>query len=177
MNPNQKLKLHELQRSSLPTVDNRRATRSRAAVPPRFPFSLMLLIWLAVVLTGTLVTFILPESFVSSARINLERDKLDSEELSGKGGFDSYDPYFIQTEFEVLQSELILSRVIEKLDLNTEWGKQYNNGQKLRTQESLILLRGQLMLHPVRSTTLIDIQVYSGNPVEAAKLANTIAET
>jgi uncharacterized protein involved in exopolysaccharide biosynthesis len=108
----------------------------------------MLLIWLTVVLTGTLVTFILPESFVSSARIYLQRDKSDIEELSGKGGFDSYDPYFIQTKFEVLQAELILSRVIEELDLNTEWGKQYNNGQKLKTQESLVRLRGQLMLRP-----------------------------
>jgi succinoglycan biosynthesis transport protein ExoP len=67
--------------------------------------------------------------------------------------------------------------VADKLDLNTEWGKKYNEGQKLRTQETLALLRSRLNLRPVRNTMLIDIQVYGENPAEAAKLANSIAES
>src|SRR4249920_1808728 len=119
--------------------------------------TVIIAVFLLVVITATLVTFILPESFASSARIKVERDKSDIEELSGKVGFNPYDPYFIQTEFEVIQSELILGRVIDELDLNTEWGKKYNDGQKLKTQETLTLLRGRLNLRPVRNTMLIDI--------------------
>ena len=55
----------------------------------------------------------------------------------------SYDPYFIQTEFEVIQSEVILGKVIEDLDLNNEWGKKYANGEPLKTSETIALLKGE----------------------------------
>jgi capsular polysaccharide biosynthesis protein len=145
--------------------------------PPRFPFSLVFMVWLAVVLVGTLITYILPESFVSKATIKVERDKSDIEELGGKVGYNQYDPYYIATEFEVIQSELILGMVVSNLNLNIEWGKKYNEGQPLRTQETLTLLRGRINLRPVRNTMLIDINVYGENPTEAAKLANNIAES
>ena len=163
------LKFQPQQETRLHFLDYWRIIRIRKTV--------IIAVFLLVVITATLVTFILPESFASSARIKVERDKSDIEELSGKVGFNPYDPYFIQTEFEVIQSELILGRVIDELDLNTEWGKKYNDGQKLKTQETLTLLRGRLNLRPVRNTMLIDIQVYSENPADAAKLANTIAES
>ncbi len=139
--------------------------------------TVIIAVFLLVVITATLVTFILPESFVSTSRIKVERDKSDIEELSGKVGYNQYDPYYIQTEFEVIQSELILGMVADKLDLNTEWGKKYNEGQKLRTQETLTILRQRINLRPVRNTMLIDIQVYGENPAEAAKLANSIADS
>jgi len=163
------LKFQPQQETRLHFLDYWRIIRIRKTV--------IIAVFLLVVITATLVTFILPESFASSARIKVERDKSDIEELSGKAGLNPYDPYFIQTEFEVIQSELILGRVIDELDLNNEWGKKYNDGQKLKTQETLTLLRGRLNLRPVRNTMLIDIQVYSENPAEAAKLANTIAES
>src|SRR4030095_13098107 len=83
--------------------------------------TVILAVFLLVVITATLVTFILPESFSSTARIKIERDQSDIVELqrnsSGSPG-GVYDPYFIQTEFEVIQSELILGKVIDALDLN-----------------------------------------------------------
>lgn len=163
------LKFQPQQETRLHFLDYWRIIRIRKTV--------IIAVFLLVVITATLVTFILPESFVSTARIKLERDKSDIEELSGKAGFNPYDPYFIQTEFEVIQSELILGRVIKELDLNAEWGKKYNDGQNLKTPEALTLLRGRLNLRPVRNTMLIDIQVYGENPAEAAKLANTTAES
>jgi len=162
------LKFQPQQETRLHFLDYWRIIRIRKTV--------IIAVFLLVVITATLVTFILPESFASTARIKVERDKSDIEELSGKVGYNPYDPYFIQTEFEVIQSELILGRVIDQLDLNTEWGKKYNDGQKLKTQETLELLRGRLNLRPVRNTMLIDITVYSENPADAAKLANAIAE-
>jgi succinoglycan biosynthesis transport protein ExoP len=139
--------------------------------------TVIIAVFLLVVITATLVTFILPESFVSKATIKVERDKSDIEELGGKVGYNQYDPYYIATEFEVIQSELILGMVVSNLNLNVEWGKKYNEGQPLRTQETLTLLRGRINLRPVRNTMLIDINVYGENPTEAAKLAQTIAES
>src|SRR5271165_3881592 len=84
--------------------------------------TVILAVFLLVVITATVVTFILPESFSSMVRIKVERDVSD---VAGVGttaqtapGY-SYDPYFIQTEFEVIQSAVVLDRVIDNLKLNS----------------------------------------------------------
>src|SRR5258708_23624723 len=80
--------------------------------------TVILAVFLLVVITATLVTFILPESYSSSARIKIERDTTDVSGMNSSLPMTGYDPYFIQTEFEVIQSEVILGKVIDDLDLN-----------------------------------------------------------
>src|SRR5512135_783794 len=75
--------------------------------------TVILAVFLLVVITATLVTFILPESFSSTARIKIERDAADIQEFYARGNPTAYDPYFVQTEFELIQSEVILKKVIE----------------------------------------------------------------
>src|ERR1041385_5311639 len=78
--------------------------------------TVILAVFLLVVITATLVTFMYPESFASTARIRVQRDHTD---ISGPGENQmqlGYDPYFIQTEFEVIQSELVLTNVVNALD-------------------------------------------------------------
>jgi capsular exopolysaccharide synthesis family protein len=139
--------------------------------------TIILAVFLLVVITATLVTFILPESFSSTTRIKVERDQSDIAPFLGdRGASMGYDPYFIQTEFELIQSELILGNVIKDLDLNKEWGKKYANGDTLKTSETIVLLKGRIDLRPVRNTSLIEIRVYSEKADEAAKIANAVAE-
>jgi succinoglycan biosynthesis transport protein ExoP len=139
--------------------------------------TVILAVFLLVVITATLVTFILPESFSSMARIKVERDRSDIADLSGQPMMGSYDPYFIQTEFEVIQSEIVLGKVIEALNLNEKWGKKYNGNQRFTTTETMGLLKRQIDLRPVRNTSLIEIRVFCDNPDDAALLANEIAKT
>src|SRR5436309_5684011 len=73
----------------------------------------ILAVFLLVVITATLVTFILPESFASTARIKIERDQPDIPGIAGRDPGSNYDPYFIQTEFETIQSEKVLGKVVE----------------------------------------------------------------
>jgi capsular exopolysaccharide synthesis family protein len=138
--------------------------------------TVILAVFLLVVITATLVTFILPESYSSTTRIKIERDQGDIPLLMAGSSPLNYDPYFIQTEFEVMQSELILSKVVETLGLQDRWGKLYNNGERLTPQESIRILKGKMSLRPVRNTELIEIQVYSEDKHEAAELANAIAK-
>ena len=66
-----------------------------------------------------------PKAYSSTARIKIERD---ATEITGSGDqrhLVYYDPYFMQTEFELIQSEAVLGKVIEELDLNHQWGKKY----------------------------------------------------
>jgi capsular exopolysaccharide synthesis family protein len=138
--------------------------------------TVILAVFLLVVITATLVTFILPESYSSTARIKIERDAPDISGMMERGGSSSYDPYFMQTEFELIQSELILGKVIEDLDLNTEWGKKYANGEHLKTSETITMLKARMELRYVRNTSLIEIRVLSEKPEEAAGIANAVAE-
>src|SRR6516162_2708053 len=118
--------------------------------------TVILAVFLLVVITATLVTFILPESYSSTARIKIERDQSDIAALGGQPMSSPYDPYFIQTEFEVIQSEVVLSKVIEAEKLNERWGKRYNGGQKFTTPETMAVLKRQMDLRPVRNTSLIE---------------------
>ncbi|HVM48570.1 MAG TPA: polysaccharide biosynthesis tyrosine autokinase [Candidatus Acidoferrum sp.] len=158
--PSQETKLHFL--------DYWRIIRLRKTV--------ILAVFLLVVITATLVTFILPESYSSTARIKIERDQPDITGFQERGMPLGYDPYFIQTEFELIQSEVILGKVVEDLGLNVEWGKKYAGGDRLKTQETITMLKNRLDLRPVRNTSLIEIRVFSEKPDEAATIANKIAE-
>jgi uncharacterized protein involved in exopolysaccharide biosynthesis len=106
----------------------------------------------------------------------VQRDQSDISGLGDQRGNPSYDPYFIQTEFELLMSEVILGRVIDDLDLNSEWGKKYANGERLKTSETIALLKARIDLRPVRNTSLIEIRVFSEKADEAARIANAIAD-
>jgi uncharacterized protein involved in exopolysaccharide biosynthesis len=132
--------------------------------------SVFITVFLITVIIATAVTFLLPESYVSTARI-----KLEPKVNQGTNGA-IYDPYFIQTEFEIIQSQVVLEPVVAKLNLNVDWGKKYFNGETLKTAETLEILKGRLSLAPVRGTKLMAITVYSDNPREAAQIANAIAE-
>src|SRR5688572_2670818 len=70
--------------------------------------TVILAVFLLVVITTTLVTMILPESYASTARIAVEKDSPDIEGLEGRPVYSMHDPYFIQTEFEKIQSKSVL---------------------------------------------------------------------
>jgi len=133
-------------------------------------------VFMMVLLAGTIYTFILPEAYASKARIKVERQIPDTAKAEGRPSMRGiYDPYFIRTEIEVIQSEKILDQVIDKLDLNTVWGNKYNL-LKLKNSESRALLRRMIDVRPARNTSLIDITVFSGDREEAKRIANTTAE-
>jgi len=162
------LKSQPTQETKLHFLDYWRIIRIRKTV--------ILAVFLLVVITATLVTFILPESYASTATIKIERDISDITGMTDRPIGMSYDPYFIQTEFEVIQSETILDPVIKTLDLNKAWGKKYGSGDPLKTSETMLILKGRMNLRPVRNTSLIEIKVFSEDRDEAAKIANTIAQ-
>jgi polysaccharide biosynthesis transport protein len=133
-------------------------------------------VFLLIAITATVVTFVLPESYSSTARIEINPDITDIQGMSGmQSPYAPYDPYFIQTEFSIMQSEQVLKRVIDMLDLNNKWGVKYHGGVPLKTEDTMQLLKQRMGLSPERNTKLIDITVYSEDNEDAARLANGIA--
>jgi len=136
--------------------------------------TVILAVFLLVVLTATLVTFILTPTYSSTARIKIERDQTDIQGFSSQQAMMSYDPYFFLTESEVIKSEVVLGKVITNLDLNVEFTKRY--GQPYRTAESILLVKSHMDLKGVRNTSLVDITFLDEKPIQAARVANAIAE-
>ena len=138
--------------------------------------TVILAVFLLVVLTTTAVTFILPETFMSTARIEVQKDTPDIPSLiTGNSMSGAYDPYFIQTEFEKIKSTKVLHRVIEDLGLRQEWAKRYGV-DNLRLNDAYRMLLKQTDLRQFRNTSLIEIRAYSDDKQEAANIANKIAE-
>jgi succinoglycan biosynthesis transport protein ExoP len=139
--------------------------------------AIIITVFLITAIVATAVTFLLPESYASTARIRIEPDSI--ADITGVGShvtYAPYDPYFIQTEFEIIQDRVVLGKVIEALNLNVEWGKKYFGGETLKTPETMEFLKKRMNLMPVRNTKLIGITVYSEDKNDAARLANAIAE-
>src|SRR5260221_4173613 len=67
--------------------------------------TVILAVFLLVAITTTLVTFILPESFASTVRMKVEKDNGDVADFSGRYANSGFDPYWVQTEFETIQSK------------------------------------------------------------------------
>jgi capsular exopolysaccharide synthesis family protein len=156
------------QEASLHFLDYWRIIRIRKTI--------IITVFLITTIIATVVTFLLPASYASTARIKIENDSPDITPISGGMSYSPYDAYYIQTEFEIMQSELVLGRLISKLNLNEEWGKKYNGNTPLKTDETMELLKGRMRLSPERNTKLIDITIYSEDRDDAARLANGIAE-
>jgi capsular exopolysaccharide synthesis family protein len=139
--------------------------------------TIIITVFLITSVIATVVTFLLPSSYSSTAVIKIENDSGSGfQNMGNESMVTPYDPYFIQTEFQIMQSQQVLGRVISKLDLNDVWGKVYNNNVPLTTDETMLLLKQRMDLSPERNTKLIDITVYSGDRKEAANLANAIAD-
>src|ERR1043165_2289628 len=162
------LKAPPAQENKLHFLDYWRIIRIRKTV--------ILAVFLLVVITAALVTFVLPKKYMSKASIKVDRPNADIAEFTSRGMSGVYDPYFIQTEFEAIKSETVLTNVIARLDLNNKWGRRYNNGERLKTADTLEALRGRLDLRPVRNTMFIEIGVISDKADDAAELANVVAE-
>jgi polysaccharide biosynthesis transport protein len=137
--------------------------------------AVIILVFLLVSVTATFVTFLLPKSYSSKARMEVHLPGTDTPNLTGPSMVNSYDPFFIETEFQVIQSQTILDKIIEELNLNDRWTEKYNRPTKLKTAETRAMLKNMISLAAERNTSLIDITVYADDPNEAQQIAEEVA--
>jgi polysaccharide biosynthesis transport protein len=167
------VKADTMQEAKLHFLDYLRILRIRKAI--------IITVFLITFTIATVVTFILPESYSSTARIKIEPDTIaDIQGVTGGGAdvtYAPYDPYFIQTAFEIIQDQVVLNKVIEKLNLSEVWGKRYNGGEPLQNAVTMKMLKQRLSLDPVRNTKLIEITVYDEDKNLAANIANAIVDS
>jgi polysaccharide biosynthesis transport protein len=138
---------------------------------------IILAVFLLVVATTTVVTLWLPKTYAATARIQIEKDNTDIPGLTERNPHQPFDFYYIQTQFERIQSELVLHKVIEDLKLHERWARRYGLAEPYTLPETFdLLVERRMDLRQVRNTSLVDIRVFSEDPEEAAEVANKIAE-
>ena len=151
----------------------------RPRMAPLFTFLAVFVTVFVLVLTASVViTFLMPEAYESTARLKVEPEQESS--FSGPSSSEpvsTYDPYFIQTTFEIIKDPIVLSKVINQLNLNGDWGKRHNGGVPLDTATTMKMLKQHLSLDTIRNTRLIEITVYSEDKNEAAQIANAIVQS
>jgi capsular exopolysaccharide synthesis family protein len=137
--------------------------------------TVILAVFLLVTITTTVVTFFLPKKYSSTVRMKVEKDSTDIPSLGGQATFAAFDPYWVQTEFEKIQSKLILYPVITNLNLNKKWATKFKEEGELRTDITYLILKNSINVEQARNTSLIEIDAESEDPREAALIANEIA--
>jgi serine protease inhibitor/uncharacterized protein involved in exopolysaccharide biosynthesis len=96
--------------------------------------------------------------------------------MSSSGNLMPFEPYFMETELKAIQSEAVLSNVVQALNLDVEWGKRYGNGTSLETGEAIKLVRRQMALSADGKTHNIEIHIIDKDPDMSARIANAIAD-
>ncbi len=147
--------------------------------------TVILAVFLLVVVTTTAVTFVLKPIYASTVRMAVEKDYKDITPLGQQQIQAGFDPYFIETEFQKIQSTTVLYEVLDKLsppdqldpekNLLRRWAERYNEEQ-LTKQEAYQILRRNLDVRQARNTSLIEVRVYSEDKQEAKDIADAIAE-
>jgi capsular exopolysaccharide synthesis family protein len=110
---------------------------------------------------------------MSSARISVSDDAPQINPFGASSYGTSYNPYFLRTQFEIMQSKPILHEVINRLNLQAEWGR---DGEKLPRNVAYKILKGSIGVSQLRDTSIVNISVRRSNPNETAKIANELAE-
>ena len=141
----------------------------------RVRFVTILLVFLLTAVTTTVVTFLLPETYMSLSRISIEKDTSDIAPLLGmQSGPTAFDPYFIQTEFEKIQSQKVLDKVVSKCGLTEEW-KRLNGGKSLTEIEARKILKKTIDIRQFRNTSIIELRAYDRKPQWAQTIAQALA--
>ncbi len=136
---------------------------------------------LLVVITGIVITYSMPRVFMASAVIRVQEESPDVDVFSPDRS--RYDPLFLRTQFELIQSRPIVEEMVRRRGLDTKLAEAYgfeHMGPRM-LEQAVSIMSGSMRVQQYRDTNLIEIQVLLSEPegqapVEAAEAANMIYE-
>ncbi|MFT5239584.1 MAG: succinoglycan biosynthesis transport protein ExoP [Candidatus Promineifilaceae bacterium] len=138
-------------------------------------------VFLLVVLTGILFTLAMPKVYSASAIIQVNKEQTDIP-IFERENF-SYDPLFLKTQFEIIQSTPVVEEVVRRRQLDKKLGEAYGFnalGSKKAFEKVVKMVSHNLRVQHYRDTNLIEIQISFAEPkgqaaAEAAHTADTVA--
>jgi polysaccharide biosynthesis transport protein len=139
--------------------------------------SLIVMVFLLCVVTSTLLTFWLPKQYASTVRIEVQKDtpEIDVGENAGHINTIGADPYFLTTQFKIIESYSILTNVITTLHLDDKLAAQAGDAH-WTLEQTYQALFNKISVEQTRMTSLIEISVKNPDPKLAADIANAIVD-
>ena len=139
--------------------------------------ALIALILSLVMVTTLAVTAFLPRWYLATTKVRVEKPEGEVKLFQAQSS-NSYDPYFLQDQFKIMQAEKVLYPVIERLGLNARLAPLVGASAALPSAITYrYLVDKMLRIESQRSSSLIEINVYAQDPQLAADIANEIART
>jgi len=111
---------------------------------------------------------------MSSTKLLVEKQKPEINIFNSQQMVETYDPYYYQTQYEIIQGKSVLEEVISDLDLQNKLSPR--DGEKLPLEKALKNLRENIVVQQYRNTNILEVVVYNKNRFLAADIANKIAE-
>lgn len=144
---------------------------------------IVIAVFLMVVMAGILVTVSLPKVYMASSVIQIKREQTDIRVFQDSPNL--YDPLFLRTNFEIIQSRPVIEAVVQKLGLSEKLGKAYgyfDGPQEQIFDQTCKILSNSLRVQQFRDTNLIEIRVFMSEPretvrEEVARTADTVADS
>jgi capsular exopolysaccharide synthesis family protein len=140
--------------------------------------SLIVMVFLLCVVTSTLLTFWLPKQYASTVRIEVQKDTPEIPVTAPGGGHVSTlgsDPYFLTTQFKIIESYSILTNVIAALHLDEKLAAQAGDAP-WTIDKTYAVLFAKTSVDQTRMSSLIEISVKNPDPKLAADIANAIVD-
>ena len=138
--------------------------------------SLILVVFLLCVMTSTLLTIWLPKQYSSMVQIEVQKDDPEVDVAQTHQSGSGTDPYFLTTQFKIIESYRILTNVIANLKLDEKLPLQ-NGETRWGIDQTYDYLTHRISVEQTRMTSLIEISVRNQDPKMAAAIANQVAES
>ena len=141
----------------------------------RLRLALILMITALVVITTVVITAFLPKWYLATTKIRVEKPEGEVRLFQAQSN-GNYDPYFLQDQFKILQSEKILYPVIANLGLNTKLAPVVGATGTMPSAITFSYLTSKMLrIESQRSSSLIEINVFAQDADLGAAIANEIA--
>jgi succinoglycan biosynthesis transport protein ExoP len=138
--------------------------------------SLILMVFFLCLVTSTLLTIWLPKQYSSMVQIEVQKDDPEVAITDAHASGYTADPYFLTTQFKIIESYRILTNVIVNLRLDEKLAQQ-NGAARWTIDETYEYLVNRLSVEQTRMTSLIEISVRNTDPQMAANIANAVADS
>ncbi len=137
---------------------------------------------LLVILTGVIVTISLPKVYMASCVIEVKEETPDVPVFSPE--MIRYNPLFLRTQFEIIQSRPVIEEVVRKLNLTDKLASACGYAflpPDAALDRTVRLISGNLKVQQYRDTNLIEVQIYMSEPADSvqqvvADIANAVVD-
>ena len=129
-----------------------------------FTLKVFIAVWILSVIWISLTTFLLPDVYSSTAYVRLQTGGTDPSWIE------------LKDQSKVVVSPAVLNLVIKQLNLNEKWGREYFQGELLKTSETFQIISNRLAVTSIKNSPVLEIKSFSPHPDEAALIANAVAD-